>query len=1128
MGAERLLQILEIVFLIFAAACDVVRSDNAQVLYVSKAKGEYDFINKLDTSQQDWTDEDPWQAATGNNEVSAFTAFQWDDRTEWEKVFGWFRRPRKFAPMYLCNSDSDAEFSPPPVLSSNECSNEHFMFYVRKDNGNSLKRLYYVTCEMKEKDFTASYTRVSRNGVWCKDNHKQIERDSFYVQDIVSNCSPPEGFDNGRASESNLRGVQYARYTCNEGSKLIGQQQVTCNTETGRWSGEPPYCKDVTCSPPGEIKNGELVPESKKNGKLIKGRERYLSGQSVQYECDTGYETVNGNQLRCEDGQWSGSVACKKVTCGTIKDLADGTFVSTGIEYEDTVQFNCNDGFYLEGAAEITCTLNGQWSSSSPVCKRILCPILGHPDGGFRTETTYFIGAQTTFSCYEGYELMGEALLTCEKSTETTGKWDASPPTCEVYRCDGLTAPANGDMFGSDVTYESEASFSCHTGYQLIGEQTITCGAYGWDAPVPSCQVVTCPALKPGSHLTAEPLSKTYIYEDVVNFSCDEGYNLVGSTQISCLSTGKWSGSLSVCEAVPCPPIQAPLNGYKTDSLHVFGSEVSFLCFPGYDLEGEERTTCMANGQWNHGAPVCKPCPVGFYKETSDNSSCTQCPENTVTASEASTDILHCQCLAGFVRTSSGACEEVSCEALSAPGNGTMSECGTAYGVECRFTCDPGFFMSGSDTRRCLIGGWSGASTHCKPCPVGSYRSEAGTGRTCMPCAQHSTTLPGWPATSESDCVCEEGYEDNGVGCRDVDECLDNNGGCSQGCINTDGDYMCNCTVPGYELYNNTCYLAKTCQELTDSVDNGNLACTKNDEFNSEMCKITCNDGYFFVSGNNNYVTCGPGSDFQWSHQRGNQTNRIPGCTEEFFVDMAISLSLQYLSGESCYHVHDKAPLIDSKLLEAINNLQFCNEHCRITDFNITCSDRDDGQLVARVWVQVLVINFDEEAVSPECDASCQGLNLREMLARTYYMKSAVEKLVQTQSDDLVIDGMQVVSTSFEDERPQILCKEGKVYTKKRLCVPCDVGYYLPDRELTACQPCPIGKYQDEKGQASCKACPSGSTTLSDGAYDVSQCSVRTMTVGLSAAQSALTQGISESLSEPMTDQEMDDILSLI
>lgn len=44
-------------------------------------------------------------------------------------------------------------------------------------------------------------------------------------------------------------------------------------------------------------------------------------------------------------------------------------------------------------------------------------------------------------------------------------------------------------------------------------------------------------------------------------------------------------------------------------------------------------------------------------------------------------------------------------------------------------------------------------------------------------------------------CRCQDGFTGNGISCRDINECLTNNGGCDQNaqCINTEGSFKCVC-----------------------------------------------------------------------------------------------------------------------------------------------------------------------------------------------------------------------------------------------------------------------------------------------------------------------------------------------
>ena len=55
--------------------------------------------------------------------------------------------------------------------------------------------------------------------------------------------------------------------------------------------------------------------------------------------------------------------------------------------------------------------------------------------------------------------------------------------------CGNLTAPANGSVtHTSGTTFGQTATYSCNTGYNLVGDSTRTCQATGqWSGSAPTC-----------------------------------------------------------------------------------------------------------------------------------------------------------------------------------------------------------------------------------------------------------------------------------------------------------------------------------------------------------------------------------------------------------------------------------------------------------------------------------------------------------------------------------------------------------------------------------------------------------------------------------------------------------------
>ena len=74
--------------------------------------------------------------------------------------------------------------------------------------------------------------------------------------------------------------------------------------------------------------------------------------------------------------------------------------------------------------------------------------------------------------------------------------------------------------------------------------------------------------------------------------------------------------------------------------------------------------------------------------------------------------------------------------------------------------------------------------------------------------------------------------------------------------------------------------VAQQCDNLTqsDAPENGGLVCHWHKKQNSQECGVRCNKGYEFPSRVNNYETCGPLTDYEWTFRKGNPDATIVAC----------------------------------------------------------------------------------------------------------------------------------------------------------------------------------------------------------------------------------------------------------
>ncbi|XP_065599964.1 P-selectin-like isoform X4 [Cyrtonyx montezumae] len=314
------------------------------------------------------------------------------------------------------------------------------------------------------------------------------------------------------------------------------------------------------------------------------------------------------------------------------------------------------------------------------------------------------------------------------KRQPEAGKWNDEPCTkkkkalCYTASCQPLLCGLHGDCVETIQSYKCE----CHPGF--IGD---------------NCEnVVTCAVLRAPQHgeLNCSHLHGNFTFRSVCDFSCQSGFELMGSQSRECMASGNWTGDIPRCKAVTCPVLRAPehgkLNCSHLHGIFTFGSTCDFSCQPGFELTGPESRDCSAMGTWTGDTPECKAisCPVLSAPEHGELS-CSHLHENFTFGSTCD---FSCQpgfevkgpesreCTAtGNWTGDTSQCKAVTCPVLRAPQHGELN-CSHLHGIftfgsMCDFSCQPGFELIGPESRECTARGtWTGDTPQCKAisCPV--------------------------------------------------------------------------------------------------------------------------------------------------------------------------------------------------------------------------------------------------------------------------------------------------------------------------------------------------------------------------------------------------------------------------
>eukprot|EP00117_Sycon_ciliatum_P048173 scpid2370/ scgid5761/ Sushi, von Willebrand factor type A, EGF and pentraxin domain-containing protein 1; CCP module-containing protein 22; Polydom; Selectin-like osteoblast-derived protein; Serologically defined breast cancer antigen NY-BR-38 len=526
-------------------------------------------------------------------------------------------------------------------------------------------------------------------------------------------CARPSNIENGAfAALADDNGYSYS---CNTGYRLVGATVRFCLAD-GSLSGNSPMCRIVDCGTPPPLSDGTVAATTT------------LYGSTTSYSCNTGY-MLSGSQVRtCQaDGFWSGATAsCIIVECGNPGAPAHGTRNGDAFNFGSSVAFICDPGYQLIGEQSILCQANGQWSSGIPSCSVLDCGDPGVPANGGRAYSSSVVASTVEYYCNVGYQLIGSETRECMANTDSTSAaWSDSMPTCRIVDCGEPGSVTHGTRTGNVFTYNANVNFECEAGYRLQGSMTRRCQASGvWSGTQPTCQVVDCG--NPESIASGNARYSTTIYSSGVTYSCNTGYNLVGDRTRICLASGLWSSAAPQCVLISCPNPGIPAYGSRVGDEFTFGSSVSYTCNSGYRLDGSSSARCTSSGAWSSAAPTCVrldcrdpgtpangdralsstvvaatvnyTCNVGYVLRGSQQRTCETTRDGRNAAWSASLPV----------------CDIVDCGRQSAPENGQMAGTVFTYGARIEFSCNTGYAVSGSEYRTCQANGaFSGTAASC-------------------------------------------------------------------------------------------------------------------------------------------------------------------------------------------------------------------------------------------------------------------------------------------------------------------------------------------------------------------------------------------------------------------------------